>query len=385
MVDGKWISLQPFLKGRTHPLYLYSWPAMEERVKWYRDSFPRAKICYALKANPNPELLKRLARQGIGADVVSGGELERALTAGIKARDIVFSGVGKSFQELELAVASGIGQVNVESLPELQRLAGLCRQKKAKVRVALRLNPEVDVNTHKYIATGGRENKFGLDWVQIAEAVQILRTHANELQFHGLAMHVGSQLLELEPVFQAARRLVEIFLRLRQEGWPLQSLDFGGGLGINYQKNETDEDRSHLRNYAEGLKQILKTVDAELVLEPGRFLVARAGVLLTQVEYVKPTPHRLFVIVNSGMNHLLRPALYQARHRIMAVEESGREMVTCDVVGPICESSDVLGVGCQLPQPREGDWLALLDTGAYGYSMASTYNLRPLPEEVVIG
>jgi diaminopimelate decarboxylase len=378
-------SLAEILRGRTRPVYVYNWANIRQRIDWYRGAFTRPiRICYALKANPHLALLTRMAQKGLGADVVSGGELERALTAGMSPQNIVFSGVGKSTEELSLAISKRIFQINVESIPELKRLADLVKNVKYKVRLALRLNPDVSVATHRYVATGGRENKFGLDPKQLREALAIFKT-APQLELGGLAMHVGSQLIDFEPILQATIRLKEIYLDLSADGWPLTALDIGGGLGLDYAVADEIADHQRLIDYAKGIEAVLADLKTDLVVEPGRFLVARAGALLTRVEYFKETPYSIFVVVNSGINHLLRPALYQAVHRIVpVVDQPGRPAITCDIVGPICESSDVLAIGRQLARPEEGEWLAVLDSGAYGYSMASQYNLRPLPEELIV-
>lgn len=384
--DERALPLSSLLTDRHEPLYVYNWADVKKRLQWYFGAFRRpVKVRYALKANSFPGLLREMALAGAGADVVSGGELERALDAGIDPKLIVFSGVGKSEEEIRLAIKSGIGQINVESLPELKRIGQVAQSQKKKARIALRLNPDVTAQTHQYVATGGKENKFGLDILQIPDAVEILRTFPEYLQFFGVAVHIGSQLMDVEPIARAVGRMREVFMSLRANGWPVQSLDIGGGLGIDYGGSNTVTDQSRLIAYARRIEETLDNLDADIICEPGRFLVARAGALLTRVEYVKRTPHQTFIIVNSGINHLLRPALYQAVHRIVpVVDDVQRSKVRCDIVGPICESSDVLGAGREIGLPMEGEWLAVLDTGAYGYSMASRYNLRPLPGETLV-
>lgn len=377
--------LSELIHGRSEPFYVYSQPSILERIEWYRSAFQRPiKIRFAVKANPFLPLLKEMAQQKVGADVVSGGELLRAQEAGISPQEMVFSGVGKSVDELTQAATLNIGQINVESIPELARLAEIVRGQKRRVRVGLRLNPDVAVNTHPYISTGQLTNKFGLDVRQLPEAIGILRTQPEDLHFSGLAIHLGSQITDSEPVLQAIEWLKNVFVNLRKEGWPLQSLDIGGGLGIDYQSENEKPEQERLSAYGASVDKILNSLNCDLIVEPGRFLTARSGALLTKIEYVKETPQRRFVIVNAGMNHLLRPALYQADHRILAVKEApGKPEMICDIVGPICESSDVFGRERRLRQPQAGDWLAVLDSGAYGYSMASQYNLRPLPEQVL--
>lgn len=384
--ESRVVPLTDVAKGQSTPLYVYDREDVLTRVAWYRSAFARpVKIHFALKANPYLPLLQNLATQKVGADVVSGGELTRALEAGVPPEMIVFSGVGKSSEELKQAIDCRIGQINVESLPELSRLAQLSQNVKSPIRVALRLNPDVTPDTHHHITTGSKENKFGLDAVQLPDAIEILRTHDQQLQFYGLAMHVGSQIIQAAPMVEAVTRLKTMFEHLRREGWTLQSLDIGGGLGIDYSQNDILGDHLRLKSYAQSVEAVLSGLDCDLLVEPGRFLVARAGALLTQVEYVKRTPHRNFVIVNSGMNHLMRPALYQAEHRIVPlVQGKGLKEIVCDVVGPICESTDVLGRNRKMSEPQAGDWLAVLDTGAYGYSMANHYNLRALPNQTLI-
>ncbi|MGE0763446.1 MAG: diaminopimelate decarboxylase [Bdellovibrionales bacterium] len=383
--NERFLPLSDVVKGHGEAVYVYSSDDVLNRIDWYKKAFARpVKIHFAMKANPFLPLLQIMARQKIGADVVSGGELERALEAGIAAEAIVFSGVGKSAAELKRALDCGIGQINIESLPELERLAELSRGQKARVRVGLRLNPDVRPDTHHHITTGHRENKFGLNLEHLREAVAILRTNEEHLKFYGLAMHVGSQILNTTTVIEAVRLIRRVFEDLRKEGWPLQSLDIGGGLGIDYTRTDAQGDLNRLQSYAANVEVALKGLDCDLLVEPGRFLVARSGVLLTQIEYVKQTPHRNFVILNSGMNHLMRPALYQAEHRIVPLFESKGRTLICDIVGPICESTDVLGRQRSLPAPRSGDWLAVLDTGAYGYSMANQYNLRSLPVQILL-
>lgn len=378
--------LTQWTKSARTPFYLYSKTSIAERLKWYRDSFPNSvRIRFAVKANPFLPVLKEIALAGAGADVVSGGEVERAREAGIPAEQIVFSGVAKSAQELKSAIDMGIGMINVESLEEIQRLAELARGKKKNVPVAIRVNPDIRVSTHAYISTGEAINKFGIDRRQLPRALELLQNCRGDLQLIGLAIHLGSQILDTEPMVKAVRWLRTTATDLAGEGWPIQTLDIGGGIGIDYQTGDEGPDQSRLKKYGAEISKVLSDFKGEVIVEPGRFLVARAGALLTQVEYVKQTPERCFVIVNSGMNHLLRPALYEAEHRILPVNEAKSEAeITCDIVGPICESSDVLGSGRKLRRPQAGDWLAILDTGAYGFSMASSYNLRPMPEQLLV-
>ncbi len=378
-------NVEDFLRGREQPLYLYSQHDVKSRIEAYKGAFSRPiDMRFALKANSNRTLLKEMMSEAIGADVVSIGEVERALEVGVRPDDIVFSGVGKTKAEIQRAIEVGVGQINVESLPELERVIATAKFLNKETRVGLRLNPDVSVSTHPYITTGLKENKFGMDISHLPGAISLLRTAIGLVQCHGLAAHIGSQILDISPMVQTAKWLRKIFEDLRGEGWALQTLDLGGGLGIDYQDENHDSDFVRLKEYGSQVSEVLSGLEARVLVEPGRFLVARAGALLARVEYVKETPYKTFVILNSGMNHLLRPSLYQASHRIVSVRPRGPTLVRCDIVGPICESSDVFGREKELSLPREGDWLAILDAGAYGYTMANSYNLRPLPDEVVV-
>jgi diaminopimelate decarboxylase len=366
------------------PHFVYELADIVKRVGWFRASFRRPiSIRYAMKANAHPEILRTLSGMGVGADVVSTGELARALESEIAPGRIVFSGVGKSKAELQNALELGIGQINVESLAELNRLLSLARSLKKKANIGLRLNPELSVETHPFIQTGHAESKFGLPLADLPNALKMLSSHKEFVTFRGLAAHLGSQMMDIKGVVSAAMNLLKISVDLMKEGWPLSTLDMGGGLGIDYEGKDSDENLVGL--YGRELERVFKDSDLELILEPGRFLVARSGVYLCRVEYIKRTPVKNFVIVNGGMNHFLRPALYRAKHRVWPlkrVQSPVQEMF--DVVGPICESTDVLRAMYMMPPPSEGDWLAILDAGAYGASMSSQYNLRPLANEYII-
>lgn len=373
------------LKGREQPFYLYSLHDVKSRIRAYKAAFLRPiDLRFAFKANANRQLLAGMVSEGIGADVVSIGEVDRALEVGVNPEEIVFSGVGKSKDEISRAIALGVGQINVESLPELERVIAAAKNLKKVARVALRLNPDVSVSTHPYITTGMKENKFGMEFSQLPAAVALLRKAIGQVQFHGLAAHIGSQILDVAPMVLTAKWLRKVFEDLRSEGWALQSVDVGGGLGMDYQDASAGSDFVRLKEYGAQVSEALAGLESRILVEPGRFLVARSGVLLARVEYVKQTTYKTFVILNSGMNHLMRPSLYQAAHRIEAVKSNSREAVECDVVGPICESADVFAKNLKMPLPQEGDWFAIMDSGAYGYTMANSYNLRPLPEEVVV-
>ncbi|MBX7232652.1 MAG: diaminopimelate decarboxylase [Bdellovibrionales bacterium] len=381
-VEQKFIPLTDYLSNQSHPIYVYDLEQILNRCQSYSNAMGEySELRYAIKANSNPMILKSIFQKQWGADVVSGGELERALQCGCKPERVVFSGVGKSTSEIRFAVGSQIGQINVESLPELLRVAQVTKEMNKTISVALRLNPNVKADTHPYITTGTTKNKFGLDLDQIPQALEILKKNP-QVTLIGLACHIGSQMLDLEPVLQSVKKLHEVFEQLNREAWNLTTLDIGGGIGIDYHQEDLGQDELRLAHFGSGIGQLLSNFKGKILVEPGRFIVARAGVLLTQVEYVKETPHRTFVILNSGMNHLMRPALYQSFHRVHPViTHPERGQMVCDIVGPICESSDVLRTDCLLPKIKSGEWLAIMDAGAYGFSMANNYNLCGLPKE----
>jgi len=339
-------------------------------------------LCYAVKANSSQAVLRTLARRGAGADIVSGGELARAIAAGIPAGKIVFSGVGKLDAEIDAAISAGLRAINVESAEELARVATRARALGQRVAVALRVNPDIDPDTHPYLATGLRESKFGVAMAE-AEALALTAAGTPELQLVGLACHIGSQIAEAAPFLAAFERLRGLVLRLRARGVVLQQLDLGGGLGIAYTGEEPTLD---VAGFGAAVTAAARSLELELVLEPGRFFVGNAGVLLTRVIGRKRGEARSFAIVDAAMNDLIRPALYGAYHPIVPVDEAaaGRPPLRADVVGPVCECGDFLGLERLLPWPEPGELLAVLGAGAYGMAMASTYNSRPLAAEVMV-
>jgi diaminopimelate decarboxylase len=365
------------------PLFVYSRRTMLERFWALKAAFRRrpALFCYAMKANSNRALCRIFAGEGAGADIVSGGELLRALGAGFKPGRIVFSGVGKTQSELALALRRKILALNVESGEELEALSRVARRLRLRAPVSLRLNPNVDPKTHPHITTGRAENKFG---VEEAELLELYRKAARDpwLKVTGIQCHIGSQITDAAPYRLAARCLAAIARRLQAEGIRLALVDFGGGLGITYR----DEEPLSLAGLASALIGALKPWPAvRLLLEPGRYLTADSGVLLTSVLYRKRTSKRAFVIVDAGMNDLARPALYDAYHPVWpALLREGAEERVVDVVGPVCESGDFLARGRALPECRRGDVLAVLKAGAYGFSMSSQYNSRPRAAEVLV-
>jgi diaminopimelate decarboxylase len=378
------VSLAAIAAAVGTPTYVYSSAHISAR----HDELARAcashptLLCYAVKANSSQAVLRTLARRGAGADIVSGGELTRAIAAGIPAAKIVFSGVGKLDAEIDAAISAGLRAINVESAEELLRVATRARALGIKVAVALRVNPDIDPDTHPYLATGLRESKFGVAMAE-AEALALTAAAMPELTLVGLACHIGSQIAEAAPFLAAFERLRGLVLRLRERGVRLKQLDLGGGLGIAYTGEEPTLD---VAGFGAAVTAAARSLELELVLEPGRFFVGNAGVLLTRVIGRKRGEAHNFAIVDAAMNDLIRPALYGAYHPIVPVSQaaSGRPLLRADVVGPVCECGDFLGLGRLLPWPEPGELLAVLGAGAYGMAMASTYNSRPLAAEVLV-
>lgn len=363
------------------PCYVYSRATLERHWRAFDRSFgdhPHL-ICLAVKANSNLAVLNLMARLGSGFDIVSLGELERVLAAGGAPTGVIFSGVGKREDEMRRALEVGIRCFNVESEPELLRLDRVAGELGLTAPVALRVNPDVDARTHPYIATGLKENKFGID-IQEAEAVYRRAADLPHLRVTGIDCHIGSQLTDLAPFLAALERVLELADRLDSAGIPIAHLDLGGGLGIRYTSEVPPEPAA----YAGALLHRLGGRPYEVILEPGRAIVGNAGVLLTRVEYLKPTPHHRFAILDAAMNDLLRPALYQAHQEIVPVcLDSAAEPARYDLVGPVCETADFLGKD-RLLALAPGDLLAIRGSGAYGFSMSSNYNSRPRAAEVMV-
>ena len=372
------------------PVYLYCEETIRNQVSDFRSTVQQAlpqahtQAFYATKANANTRVLKIIREQGLGVDAVSGGELARALEAGFQPSQLIFSGVGKTRTEIEWALKKNILQINVESLPELLRVAEIAKHLGIQARVALRINPAVNPKTHPYIATGFRENKFGMDLRQLQAAREILLEKHKQLNFQGLSQHIGSQLFDLSSIQEATEHALKICQDFANAGLVVKRLDVGGGLGVDYRKNSELCDPQILKRYGQILKSTLRGFAGEICFEPGRFIVARSGVLLAQVQYLKKTPYKNILVINTGMHHLIRPALYQAYHRIVPVWRRKGPMKSWEVVGPVCESSDVLGTKRRFAPLQEQDWIAILDAGAYGYSMASDYNCFAKPLEVFL-
>jgi diaminopimelate decarboxylase len=364
------------------PVYVYSAAALRRTYRAYAEAFAgqQVQICYALKANGNLAVVRVLALEGAGADVVSEGELRRALAGGVAADKIVFSGVGKSESELAFAIEAGIAAINVESEPELIALGRIAAARTKRLSVSLRINPDIDAATHAKITTGRSENKFGVPY---DSAVPLFARAAEwpSLSLDGLAVHIGSQLLSLDPFRRAFERVAGLVRTLRGAGHTVRRLDLGGGVGIRY----AGEEPPRHADYARIVRETVGALGCTLVIEPGRSIVGEAGALLTRILYLKENPGRRFAIVDAAMNDLLRPALYDAYHEIAAVRDAGdTERRPVDVVGPVCESSDIFAKDRLLPPLESGDLLAFLSAGAYGSVMASTYNSRPLIPEVLV-
>ena len=365
------------------PFYCYSTATLERHYRVFADAFAgqRAKVHYALKANANLAVVKTLARLGAGADVVSEGELRRALQAGIPPADIVFSGVGKTAAEMAFGLEVGIHQFNVESEPELEVLNATALRLGMRAPIAFRVNPDVDAKTHARISTGKAENKFGVPWTR-ARAIYAHAATLPGVQVVGVAVHIGSQLTDLAPLEAAFLRVGELVQTLRADGHDIARLDLGGGLGIPYRDEEPPEPAA----YAGMIRRVAGNSGCELSLEPGRLIVGNAGVLVTQVIYIKEGASRTFVIMDSAMNDLARPSLYQAWHGIVPVRQPapGAPLAAVDFGGPVCESTDMLATDRPMPPLGPGDLLAIQSAGAYGAVMASTYNLRLLIPEVLV-
>jgi diaminopimelate decarboxylase len=365
------------------PFYLYSSNTLSMHFRAFDSAFsgvPRV-ICYALKSNSNSAILRLLGREGAGADIVSGGELFRALRAGIDPKKIVYAGVGKRRDEIEYALKIGILMFNVESGDELRALDDAAGEMRAKARIALRVNPNIDPKTHAYISTGLKENKFGIPIDQALEYYQMARS-LSHVEIVGVHHHIGSQITEVQPFVDALEKVVAFVKELKSAGMNIKYIDIGGGLGITYK----DETPPLPRELATAIQPLLKNCGCTLVLEPGRAIVGNAGILVTSVLYHKETGEKKFLIVDAGMNDLIRPSLYDAYHEIKPVVEpplQGPHDVV-DVVGPICESGDFLAKEREMPAVKRGELLAVMSGGAYGFSMSSNYNSRPRVAEVMV-
>ena len=375
------VSLTDLANRIGTPFYVYSARTIRRHFRVFDEAFAGTDhlVCFAMKALDNLSVLKLFSSMGSGFDVVSGGELMRCIRVGAEPRKIVFSGVGKTDQEIEAALQAGILMINAESSPELNRIAAVARRMKKRAPVSLRVNPDLDPGTHPHISTGHRTSKFGVPLSQVMEYYAQARAMP-DLELVGLSTHIGSQITDTSPFTEAAGKVAAIVKQLRSDGIVLKNLDLGGGLGIPYQ-----EEPPQPAEYAKAILAPLAGLDLRIITEPGRVIVGNAGVFVTRVLYIKETDVRRFVIVDGAMNDLIRPVLYEAYHAIWPVEQrSGARQIVADVVGPVCESGDFFARERALPEPKEGDLIALMSAGAYGFVMASNYNSRPRAPEVLV-
>ncbi|MGJ0507802.1 MAG: diaminopimelate decarboxylase [Methylocystis sp.] len=381
------VAVSELAKAVGTPFYVYSAATIRRHFQVFAQAFAGldALVCYAMKANSNQAVLRLLAKEGAGMDVVSGGELARALAAGVAGEKITFSGVGKTDAEIAAPLDAGIFCFNVESEPELEAISRIAAARGTQAPVSLRVNPDVDARTHKKISTGKAENKFG---VPLSRAREVYAGAAPlpGLRICGVDMHIGSQLTDLEPFDEAFTLLAELVRDLRADGHAISHVDLGGGLGIPYHEGD-DPQSYHPDRYAEIVRRHFAGLGCTLVFEPGRLIVGNAGVLVTQVIYVKRGEAKTFIIVDTGMNDLVRPTLYDAWHDIIPAREPvDRREIVADVVGPVCETGDYLALDRRMPEAQAGELLAVLTSGAYGAVQAGTYNTRPLiPEALVDG
>jgi diaminopimelate decarboxylase len=363
------------------PFYLYSHRTLRHHFRIFSEAFAEVPhiVCFAVKANSNTTILRIFAREGGGVDLVSGGELYRALRAGVDPGKMVYSGVGKRQDEIDLAIQTGILMFNVESAQELEAINARAEKLSLRAGIGLRVNPDVDPETHPHISTGLRENKFGIN----VEASLLAYRHAATLKhvdIKGVSCHIGSQVTKIAPFIDALGRLKDLIRRLREEGIVIHYLDLGGGLGITYDQ----ETPPHPSEYARAIIDASNDLDCTFIFEPGRVIVGNAGILVTRVLYTKENDGKRFIIVDAGMNDLVRPSLYGSFHKIQPVIRRQREEITADVVGPICESGDFLARGRRMPAVERGELLAVMSAGAYGFSMSSNYNSRPRIPEILV-
>jgi len=382
-LHGEDVSLRHIAEQVGTPFFCYSTATLERHYRVFSEAVSGldSSICYAVKANSNIAVIATLANLGAGADVVSGGELQRALVAGVPPEKIVFSGVGKTANELAQALKAGVKQINVESEPELRSLSAVAQALGKEAQVAVRVNPNVDAGTHEKITTGKSENKFGID-LDLAPGVYRRAADLPGIRLSGVALHIGSQLTDLEPYRIAYGKAVEFVRELRANGHDIRHLDLGGGLGITYDQ----ENAPSPQEYGDMVAEVIGDLDCSVTFEPGRLITGNAGVLVTEVIFVKEGIDRKFCIIDSAMNDLIRPTLYNAYHAIVPLSEpeSGATTTKMDVVGPICESGDYFAKGRELPPIADGDLLAVRTVGAYAAVMSSAYNSRPLAPEVLV-
>lgn len=363
------------------PVYIYSYQHLVDCLKEAKNAWGRrdSRVCFSLKSNSSLAVARVLISEGAGVDVVSGGELFRALQAGASPDSIVYAGVGKSIPEITEALRAGIMFFTVESMPELYQINKIAGKMGKIAPVSLRMTPDVDPKTHKYITTGKAENKFGLDPEAALDFYRECRILPN-INPVGVQMHIGSQILHTGPYHDGVMKLIELIRQLKKDGIKLKYLDIGGGMGVSYR----GENPPGIRDYARAINPLLKGLRISIIMEPGRFITANAGVLLSRIIYLKKKMQKNFIILDAAMNDLIRPSLYEAYHQIVPVTPREAKSIIADVVGPVCETGDTLGVSREMPEPSAGDLLAIMSAGAYGYVMSSNYNSRPRPAEVMV-
>lgn len=375
------VPVMEIIKEYGTPVYIYSYGTLIRHIRAYEEAFCEMPhlICYAVKANSNLAILSIFAQLGLGADIVSGGELFRALKAGIKNYKIVFAGVGKSEEEIGYALKNNILMFNVESEAELHKINEIAKKLKKKAKVALRVNPDIDPKTHKYIATGLKTSKFGIPIEKALEYYKTAKTMDN-IEVIGIHKHIGSQITDTKTYVEALSKIISLYDKLTKFDMKIDYIDIGGGLGITYK----DEEPPLPKDLANSLLPFLKNKKGKVILEPGRSIVGNAGILVTKVLYTKETDNKNFLIVDAGMNDLIRPTLYGSYHEIQPVINKNRDRIIVDVVGPICESGDFLAKDRELEKLSSGEYLAVMSAGAYGFTMSSNYNSRPRAAEVLV-
>jgi diaminopimelate decarboxylase len=363
------------------PFFVYSKKAILDKINQYKEAFKDydTLICYALKANSNLSLLKIFEENGLGADIVSGGELYKAKKAGFSSNKIVYAGVGKTDFEISYAISENILSFNVESFMELDVINEIAGKQGKKANVSIRVNPNVDPKTHPYISTGLKKSKFGIDIDQALDAYK-KAVKLENLNVVGVHCHIGSQIMDVSVFREAAEKVVDLVFKLKKEGIELKFIDMGGGLGVKY---HPDDNPPTPKDLADAIIPVVKQTGLKLIIEPGRSLIAEAGALITKVIFLKDKQEKHFVIVDSGMNDLVRPAMYNAYHHVLNVQEKDEEMIA-DIVGPICETGDFLALDRKIGKVERGDLLAIMTAGAYGSSMSSNYNVRPRALEVLV-
>ena len=363
------------------PLYCYSIAELRNNFKRFENSISQfnSMICYAVKANFNPEVVSELARLGSGADVVSIGEIRLALDSGISPEKIVFSGVGKTDDEIRFAIKNKISQINVESYEELVDLENIAENEGSKINISLRVNPDVEALTHEKISTGRLEDKFGIS-IENTKKIFSKNFKSDLVKLNGLAIHIGSQITEISPFTKAFQKIRKLILEIRKMGKKIETLDLGGGIGINYSNNKV----LLLEDYTNEIKKFFGDLDLKIIFEPGRSLVGSTGILLSRVIRIKKGSNKNFVIIDAGMNDLIRPSLYDSYHEIIPTKWNAKPMTRYDIVGPICESSDIFGKNREMNSLDKNDVVAICSVGAYGSCMASTYNCRDLINEIIV-